>query len=66
MFKRVILEDWQLIVPYVTFSLIAGAFLLIVIRALRMKKSEVEKMASMPLKNDGNPISTAPENEKEN
>ena len=49
MFKRVILEGWHDYVPYVCFALIAGAFAAIVIRALLMKKSEVERIARLPL-----------------
>jgi len=49
MFKRVILESWHEYVPYVCFALIAGAFAAIIIRALLMKKSEVERIARLPL-----------------
>ncbi|MEX2578985.1 MAG: hypothetical protein WD342_08000 [Verrucomicrobiales bacterium] len=52
MFKRVILESWHDYVPYVCFALIAGAFAAIVIRALLMKKSEVERIARLPLDED--------------
>ena len=63
MFKRVILEDWQLIVPYICFALIAGAFIAIVIRAVRMKKPDIDRLASMPLKDPDKPV-TLPENEE--
>lgn len=53
MFKRVILESWHEYVPYVCFALIAGAFATIVIRALLMKKSEVERIARLPLEQNG-------------
>jgi len=52
MFKRVIIEDWQLFVPYLAFALIAGAFIVIVIRALRMKQSDIEHVSNLPLKDD--------------
>jgi len=52
MFKRVILESWHDYVPYVCFALIAGAFLVILIRAILMKTSDAERLASMPLLDD--------------
>lgn len=52
MYRRVNLEGWQEFVPYLCFALIAGAFILILIRALRMKKSEVEHLSNMPLRDD--------------
>jgi len=50
MFRRVLLENWHDYVPYLGFALIGGAFIVIVIRALRMKPSEVEKLSAMPLR----------------
>ena len=52
MFKRVSLEGWHEFVPYLCFALIAGAFLVIVIRAVRMKKSDIEHVANLPLRDD--------------
>jgi hypothetical protein len=52
MFKRVILESWHESIPYICFSLIAGAFLIIVIRALLMRQSEVERISRLPLTDD--------------
>jgi hypothetical protein len=52
MFKRVILESWHDYVPYVCFALIAGAFLVILIRAVLMKSGDAERLASMPLLDD--------------
>ncbi len=63
MFKRVILEDWSLVVPYICFGLIAGSFLLIVVWAFRMKKPDAEKLAAMPLQ-DFNEPTTKEVNEK--
>ena len=40
MFKRVILESWHDYVPYIGFALIAGAFLVILIRAVLMKSGD--------------------------
>jgi hypothetical protein len=52
MFKRVILESWHDYVPYVCFALIAGAFLIILIRAILMRPVDAERLASMPLLDD--------------
>ncbi len=49
MFKRVILESWHEGIPYLCFALIAGAFCVILFRALMMKKSEVERISRLPL-----------------
>ncbi|MEM9017136.1 MAG: hypothetical protein AAGC68_08975 [Verrucomicrobiota bacterium] len=57
MFRRVILEQWQDFVPYLCFALIAGAFAIIVWRALRMKKPEIDHLSKLPL--EGEPNSTA-------
>ena len=52
MYKRVLLEEWHQVVPYLCFGLIAGAFILIVILALTMKKDEVERLSRLPLRKD--------------
>jgi len=52
MFRRVILENWVDFVPYICFGLIAGSFLIIVIRAAMMKKSEVERLSHLPLSDE--------------
>lgn len=52
MFRRVILESWHEFVPYVCFGLIAGVFIIVVVRALLMTKSDVQHLASMPLRDD--------------
>ena len=52
MYRRVSLESWHEIVPYICFALIAGAFLIILIRALRMKKTDIDHLSHLPLKED--------------
>ena len=52
MYRRVSLESWHEIVPYICFALIAGAFLIILIRALRMKKTDIDHLSHLPLKDD--------------
>ena len=52
MFRRVLLESWHDYVPYICFALIGGAFLAIIIRAVLMKPSEIDRLSSMPLRDD--------------
>lgn len=52
MFKRIIIEDWLNWVPYVAFSLTFLAFISIVIKALMMKRKQVDHMANLPLEDD--------------
>ncbi len=49
MFKRILHEDWAMIVPMVSFFLIFGVFVVATIRALRMSRSNREHLASLPL-----------------
>jgi len=48
MFKRVILEQWQEIIPYAAFAITGGVFLFVVIRSLLMKPSETDKLSHLP------------------
>ena len=52
MFRRVILESWHEYVPYVCFAIIASVFLLIVVRTLLMPNAQIQRLASMPLRDD--------------
>jgi hypothetical protein len=49
MFQRILVEDWATYVPIVSFVLIAGVFIAVTIRALRIDKGERNRLASMPL-----------------
>lgn len=49
MFQRVLVEEWATIVPIISFVLIAGVFIAVTIRALRIDKGERSRLASMPL-----------------
>jgi hypothetical protein len=60
MFRRVVLESWHEQVPYICFALIAGVFVIVVLRALLMSKADVSHLASMPLRDAGD-LSTTPE-----
>ncbi|MEO5917607.1 MAG: hypothetical protein ABIS50_25480 [Luteolibacter sp.] len=49
MFKRMFVEDWATWIPIVSFILIAGVFIAVTIRALRISTSEREHLESLPL-----------------
>ncbi|MGF1453693.1 MAG: hypothetical protein ACFB21_16670 [Opitutales bacterium] len=49
MFSRLTHEDWITWVPVVAFILTSGAFIAIVVRALKMEKPERKRMAHLPL-----------------
>lgn len=49
MFKRIIHEDWTNIVPMIAFGIMFTVFVVATIRALRIKPSERERLASLPL-----------------
>ena len=46
MFQRILVEDWATYVPIVSFVLIAGVFIAVTIRALRIEKGERNRLAS--------------------
>ena len=52
MFQRLLYEDWQLVFPVVAFAVAAGVFGLVVWRALRMKRPQLERLARLPLDDD--------------
>lgn len=49
MFQRILVEDWATYVPIISFVLIAGVFIAVTIRALRLDKGERKRLASLPL-----------------
>jgi hypothetical protein len=49
MFKRIVHEDWVSIVPMIAFGFLFVVFLLATVRALRLRPSERERMATLPL-----------------
>jgi len=55
MFKRVIYDNWSLIVPVVAFAFTSTLYFVMVIRAMLMKPERRDQMASLPLE-DG-PVS---------
>jgi hypothetical protein len=58
MFKRVIIENWALYVPIISFVIFATVFAAVTIRALRIGKSERERLASLPLESDPQTLNT--------
>lgn len=55
MFKRVFVEDWALIIPVVSFFIFATVFVFVTIRAIRLGKSERNRLASLPLEDNSQP-----------
>ncbi|MEY3896136.1 MAG: hypothetical protein RLZZ214_1656 [Verrucomicrobiota bacterium] len=49
MFQRILVEEWATYVPIISFVLIAGVFIAVTIRALRIDKGERSRLASLPL-----------------
>ncbi|MGE9291892.1 MAG: hypothetical protein ACQKBT_12910 [Puniceicoccales bacterium] len=54
MFKRIQYAEWQEILPILAFCISFLLFLLIVIRAIRMRKDKASKMANLPLSEEKN------------
>ena len=52
MFKRLVLEDWHYAIPYISFALTFGVFVVMVVRAIRMKQDKADHMAHLPLEDD--------------
>ena len=55
MFQRVIHQDWDAIIPIISFVITAGFFIAISIRAIRLGKSEREHLANIPLEDGETP-----------
>lgn len=49
MFKRVIVEEWATILPFISFFIFFVVFAVITVRALRLGRKDRDRMASMPL-----------------
>ncbi|NQX00283.1 hypothetical protein HQ447_06455 [bacterium] len=56
MFQRIFVEDWVTYVPIISFVLIAGVFIAVTIRALRLDKAERTRLASLPLEETSDKI----------
>ena len=55
MFQRILVEEWATYVPIISFVLIAGVFIAVTIRALRIDESERDRLASLPLQEPKKP-----------
>ncbi len=53
MFRRVILEQWHSVIPYIAFGLIAGVFNAIVVWTLLLKRPDLDRLSHLPLDEDG-------------
>lgn len=55
MFQRVLVEDWTLYLPFVSFFLFAAVFAVVTIRAMALRKPERERLAALPLEEHAEP-----------
>jgi len=58
MFKRIFVEDWAQIIPMISFFIFVSVFVLVTIRAMRLRKTERERLAAMPLDSPDTPSPT--------
>lgn len=49
MFKRVFVEEWAHIIPFISFFIFFTVFIFVTIRAMRLGKAERTRLAAMPL-----------------
>lgn len=49
MFKRIIIEDWTIVLPVIAFFFTASVFIYTSIQAIRLSKSRREELAKLPL-----------------
>jgi hypothetical protein len=49
MFKRVVYAEWMDVLPIIAFVLTFAVFTFAIVRALRMRKSEADRMARLPV-----------------
>lgn len=54
MFKRVFVEEWAHIIPFVSFFIFFTVFLFVTIRAIRLGKKERTRLSLMPLDDNSN------------
>jgi hypothetical protein len=48
MLRRIIMEEWALIVPIISFAVTVTVFLTVSIRALTLSKARREELANIP------------------
>ena len=49
MFKRIVLEDWTVVMPIIAFFFTASVFAYTTVRALKLSKNRSEELANLPL-----------------
>ncbi|MDB2673387.1 hypothetical protein N9Y81_00385 [Akkermansiaceae bacterium] len=52
MYKRIFHEEWAAIVPIIAFLITFTFFIVMMVKAARMKKSRQDELASLPLEDD--------------
>jgi len=52
MFRQLIPETWNGIIPILSFALTFGIFAYFTVRAFIMKRSEADRLANLPLDTD--------------
>jgi hypothetical protein len=60
MFKRILVENWALYVPIISFVIFATVFVAVTIRALCIGKNERERLAALPLESEAQSHPTEP------
>ena len=48
MYKRIVLEEWQNLVPLFSFAVTFGIFACAVIRAIFLKKERADRLSRLP------------------
>jgi hypothetical protein len=49
MFKRLILDDWTLVMPIIAFFFTAAVFVYTTVRAMKLSKERRDELANLPL-----------------
>jgi phosphate/sulfate permease len=52
MYKRIFHEEWAVIVPIIAFLITFTFFVAMMVKAARMKKSQRDQLAALPLEDD--------------
>lgn len=56
MFRRLLFDHWVSLFPLIAFITAASVYVTITWRALRMRRTEVEKFARLPLEDTAQPV----------
>jgi len=52
MFKRLVLEEWQTVIPIIAFAFTFIVFLYFVVRAILLKQPQIQHLSHLPLEKD--------------